>query len=121
MTTKFVQVGDVMNYTAGADIAAGDVVVLKHGLGVALANIANGATGAVAIEGVFVVPKVSGAVFVQGEKLKWIAATANFDDSAAVVAEGDITGAAIAMVAGANLETTATVKLIPGNTVLTPP
>jgi predicted RecA/RadA family phage recombinase len=122
MTTKFIQVGDTINYTAGANIAAGDLVVMKHTLGVALADIANGATGAVAIEGVFSgIPKVSAAVFAVGEKLILdVSATPDaFDDSAATPATGDITGAAIAVVAGANLETTCTIKLTPGNTTIT--
>ena len=121
MTTKFVQNGDVVNYTAGADIAAGDLVVMGHTIGVALTDIANGAVGAVAIEGVFTVPKVSAAVFVVGEKLILdVSATPPaFDDSAATPASGDITGGAVAMVAGANLETTCVVKLTPGNATKT--
>lgn len=119
MTTKFVARGDVMNYVAGADIASGDVVELKHCIGVALADIANGDTGSVAVEGVFELPKVSAAVFVQGEKLVWDTSAGAFDDSAATPATGDITGAAVAMRAGANAETTCLVKLTPGNATLT--
>ena len=78
----------------------------------------------VALEGVFSgVPKVSDAVFVQGEKLVFDVsangALGAFDDSAATPASGDITGGAIAWVAGANLETTCTIKLTPGNTTVT--
>lgn len=121
MTTNYVQRGDVVTYTAGADIAAGDVVVMGHTIGVALVDIANGATGSVAIEGVFTVPKVSAAVFAVGEKLIFdVSATPPaFDDSSATPASGDITGGAIAMVAGANLETTCVVKLTPGNATKT--
>lgn len=122
MTVKFVQVGNTIDYTAGADIAAGDLVVMGNTLGVALTAIANGAVGSVAIEGVFEgVPKVSAAVFVVGEKLILdVSATPDaFDDSAATPATGDITGAAIAVKAGANAETTCTIKLTPGNTTIT--
>ena len=119
MTTKYVQKGDVIDYTAGADIAAGAVVELQHCLGVALAAIANGATGAVAIEGVFELPKVSAAVFAVGEKLIWDTSVDAFDDSAATPATGDLTGAAIAVRAGANGETTCLVKLTPGNVTRT--
>lgn len=119
MTTSYVQEGGVINYTnAGAAISAGDLVVMGHIVGVALTDIAaTTGVGAVAIEGVFTVPKVSAAVFVQGEKLILdVSATPpSFDDSAASPASGDITGAAVAMVAGANAETTAVVKLTPGN------
>lgn len=122
MTVKFVQVGNVVDYTAGADISSGDLVVMGNTLGVALTDIANGDTGAVAIEGVFSgVPKVSAAVFAVGEKLILdVSATPDaFDDSAATPATGDITGAAIAMVAGTNGQTTCTIKLTPGNTTIT--
>lgn len=116
---NFVQNGAVIDYTAGADISAGAVVELQHCLGVAVADIANGETGAVAIEGVFTLPKVSGAVFVVGEKLIWDTSADAFDDSAATPATGDLTGAAIAVKAGANGETTCTVKLTPGNVTRT--
>jgi predicted RecA/RadA family phage recombinase len=121
MTTKFVQDGDVINYAnAGSAISAGAVVEIKHTLGVALTDIAaTSGVGAVAIEGCFTVPKVSGAVWVQGEKLVWDTSAGAFDDSAATPATGDITGAAIAMAAGANGETTAVVRLTPGNATLT--
>jgi predicted RecA/RadA family phage recombinase len=123
MTTKFVQEGNVINYTnAGSAIAAGDVVVMGHMIGVALTDIAaSGGVGAVAIEGVFTVPKVSAAVFTQGEKLIFdvSASPPAFDDSSATPATGDITGGAVAMVAGANTETTCVVKLTPGNATKT--
>lgn len=121
MTTKYIQRGDIIDYTAGADISSGDLVLMGHTIGVALADIANGAVGAVAIEGVFVVPKVSAAVFEVGEKLILdVSATPDaFDDSSATPAAGDITGGAIAVVAGANTETTCTVKLTPGNATKT--
>ena len=119
MSDNYNGAGGVVNYTAGADIAAGDVVVLKHCIGVAIADIANGATGAVAISGRWTVPKVSGAVFVVGEKLIWDSSASSFDDSAATPASGDITGACVAAKAGANLETTCEVILTPGNATLT--
>ncbi len=119
MTTKAVQRGDVLDWVATGAKSSGDAVEVKHMIGVALTDIASGETGAVAIEGVYTMPKVSAAVFVQGEKLIWDTSAGAFDDSAATPATGDITGAAVAMVAGANGETTCTVKLTPGNATLT--
>jgi predicted RecA/RadA family phage recombinase len=124
MAVQFVQVGQTINYSnAGDAISAGDVVVMGTTLGIALVDIAaTTGTGAVAIEGVFSgVPKVSAAVFAQGEKLLLdVSATPDaFDDSSATPATGDILGAAIAWVAGANLETTCTIKLTPGNATKT--
>ena len=121
MAKNFVSDGDVLPWTntTGNAVASGQLIVIGHTLGVALVAIANGASGAVAVEGVFTVPKVSGAVFVQGEKLVWdVSANSGagaFDDSAATPATGDITGGAIAWAAGSDGQTTATVKLTPGN------
>lgn len=122
MTRKYVQPGEVIDYvnTTGSAISSGAVVVFGHTLGIALVDIANGATGAVQICGVFKeVPKVSAAVFAQGEKLLWDVSAGAFDDSAATPASGDLMGAAVAAVAGANGETTCTVLLTPGNATLT--
>ena len=113
--------GDVIPYTntTGAAIASGQVVVIGHILGIALVAIAIGATGSVAVSGVWTVPKVAGAVFEQGEKLIWDTSGAAFDDSAATPAAGDITGGAVAWAAGSNGQATALVKLTPGNTTKT--
>ena len=121
MTTKYQQDGGVITYAnSGSAIAAGDVVVMGHTIGIALTDIADSGSGSVAVEGVFSgVPKVTAAVFTQGEKLIWDVSAGKFDDSAATPANGDVTGAAIAWVAGANNETTCTIKLTPGNATVT--
>jgi predicted RecA/RadA family phage recombinase len=126
MARNYESDGNVIQWTngSGADVASGQLIKLGSILGVALVAIAIGETGSVAIEGVFSgVPKVSAAVFAQGEKLVFdVSANSGagaFDDSAATPASGDVTGGAIAWVAGANLETTCTVKLTPGNTTVT--
>lgn len=112
LSTNYVQEGDVIQYTAGANITAGSLVVMGNTLGVALKDIANGATGSVAIEGVFTLPKVAGAVIAQGESLTWDVSAGNFDDNLAVPAAGDITGAAcFAFAASGNGATTVKVKL----------
>lgn len=119
MTTKYSHDGKVIDYvnTTGAAIASGAVVKMGNVLGVALGDIAIGATGAVGF-GVFRdIPKVTAAVFAQGESLTWDVSAGKFDDNAAVPASGDVTvGAAFAAVAGANLETTCTVMFtgVPG-------
>lgn len=127
MAKNYESDGNTIQWTngTGAAVASGQLVKVGPSmLGVALVALANGATGSVAVEGVFSgVPKVSAAVFAQGEKLIWDV-TANgalgaFDDSAATPATGDVTGGAIAWVAGANTETTCTVKLTPGNATTT--
>jgi predicted RecA/RadA family phage recombinase len=116
MTTKQVQKGDVLDWpNGGSAVLSNAVIELKHSLGVAITDIGAGETGAVALEGVFELPKVSAAVFAVGEKLIWDTSEKKFDDSAMSPATGDITGAAIAMRAGLNTETTCLVKLTPGN------
>jgi len=121
MATNYVSDGNVIQWTngTGSAVSSGDLVVAGHTLGVALVDIANGASGSVAVEGVFTAPKVSAAVFVQGEKLIYDVSAGAFDDSAATPASGDITGGAVAWIAGANAETTCTVKLTPGNATKT--
>jgi len=119
MTDKFQQRGDVINRTLTAIVASGGVVVMRGTIGIALKAGAIGDLVACAVEGVYEVPKVPGAVFAQGEKLLWDASAGQFDDDAAVAAAGDIMGAVVAWVPGLNGETTALVKLTPGNTTLT--
>lgn len=126
MAKNFVGDGKVTQWTngTGSAVASGQVVKVGNLLGVALVAIPAGATGSVAVEGVFSgVPKVSGAVFVKGEKLIFdVSANSGagaFDDSAATPATGDVTGGAIAWEPGSDGQTTCTIKLTPGNTVVT--
>lgn len=92
---NFTQSGEVITIAvAAAAYAAGQVVALGNVLGVAPTAIASGASGELITEGVFTVPKVSGAVIAQGETLTWDASAAAFDDNAATPASGDITGSA---------------------------
>ena len=70
MAKNFIQDGKTLNYTAGANIVSGQFVLIGAIGGVAIADIANGATGVVRVKGVFSVPKASGAV-TQGAKLYW--------------------------------------------------
>lgn len=117
MATNYIQPGQVIEYTAGADKTSGQVVVVGKVLGVCLEAIANGATGPVQIEGVFEVPKVSGAVIALGENLVWDASAGAFDDNAATPATGDVTGGgAIAFEAAGNGVTSFMVKFtgVPG-------
>ena len=118
MTSKYVQPGKVLQYTnAGSAISAGDVVVIGKILGVALVAIANGATGSVAIEGVFTLPKVTAAVIPQGSNLLWDVSATKFDVGTATPATGDVSGPpAVAFEAAGNGATTLAVKLtgVPG-------
>lgn len=119
MAKNFVQEGDIINWTngTGAAVASGDVVAVGQLLGVALVAIAIGAAGSVALEGVFTVPKVSGAVITVGESLVWDVSVGKFDDNLAVPAAGDISGAAaVAFESAGNGVTTLKVRFtgVPG-------
>ena len=71
MTTKFVQPGEVIDYTAGANIASGQVVLMGARIGVALKAIANGETGPMQVTGVFNIAKLSTDNMAQGALLYW--------------------------------------------------
>ena len=109
----------VVQYTAGADITSGSVVVLgtvtgqKCTLGIAVTDIANGATGSVCVRGVATVAKVSAAVIVQGEVVDWDASASSFDDNVATSATGDVPGGAIAAESAGNGVTSIKIILDP--------
>lgn len=71
MTTKFVQPGEAIDYTAGANIASGQVVLMGARIGVALKAIANGETGPMQVTGVFNIAKLSTDNMAQGALLYW--------------------------------------------------
>lgn len=82
MSDNYIQPGDVVQYTAGADINSGDVVPLNNRCGVALGDIANGATGSVALAGVFSVTKATGQTWSIGQALYWDSGNANVTTTA---------------------------------------
>lgn len=111
-----------VNWTNGTGSAIASGAVVKMGatgaatLGIALVDIAAGASGSVGINCSATVAKVSAAVFKAGENLIWDTSAAAFDDNAATPASGDVTGSTRATADGANAETTAVVWFtgIPG-------
>lgn len=119
MADNYIQPGQVIDWTngTGSAVTAGSVVVIGQILGVALVDIADGASGSVHIDGVFAVPKVSAAVIAAGESMVWDVSAGAFDDNAATPATGDVSGApAIAFEAAGDGVTTIAVKFtgIPG-------
>lgn len=97
MATNFVQEGVTIDYTASSAISSGDVVVMGSLIGIALADIANGATGSVMLSGVFDVPKVDAAVIAVGEEVLFDSSASKFDDAAATPATGDHAGSIVAL------------------------
>lgn len=109
MSAKYWQKGEAIDYTAAADIAAGDVVNLATRIGVAAADIAAGETGAVHVTGVFEMPKATGAVTL-GQALYWVVADENI--STAAGAEPANIPAGWAVAAAESADTTVLVKLL---------
>lgn len=117
MATNFVQEGGSINWTngTGAAVVSGQVVAIGNILGVAAVDIANGATGVVYVEGVFIAPKASGASthdFAQGASIYWDASAAKFEKTGTgTLATGDVSGAAVAWEAALSTDTTFKVKI----------
>lgn len=60
MTARFIHDGRSIDYTPSAAVTAGDVVVQADLIGIAKVDIAANALGALAVTGVFDVPKTAG-------------------------------------------------------------
>lgn len=117
MARNHVQPGRVLDYanTGSAAVLSGDVVVAGALLGVALTDIAPGATGSVQIDGVFAVPKVAGTAVAQGAAVVFKKASGAF--TVGSPAAGDVHGAAaVAFSAAAAAATTVHIKFtgVPG-------
>lgn len=111
MANNYVQPGAVFNYenTSGSPVSSGDVVIAGSVIGVALNNIAAGATGSVQTEGVFVLPKNSSKAD-QGDELTWDVSAKKFG-AGITPASGDISGAAVAFSSADAGDSTVQVKL----------
>ncbi len=59
-TGQFIHDGKAVDYTPGSAVSAGDVVVQGDLVGIAKLDIAANALGALAVEGVFDLPKATG-------------------------------------------------------------
>ena len=72
-TATFVHDGKSIDYTPGADVSAGDVVVQNDLVGVAKQPIAASALGALAVTGVFDFPKDTGSAsaIAAGKTVYW--------------------------------------------------
>ncbi|MEK6531263.1 MAG: DUF2190 family protein [Deltaproteobacteria bacterium] len=68
---NYIQTGESLEYTAGANITSGSGVLVGKRLGVAATDIANGSKGVLAMRGVFSLPKLSTDVVAQGDELYW--------------------------------------------------
>lgn len=106
MTTKFLAEGEVLNHVASGAKTVGQVVLIGDRIGIALAAIADGATGALAVEGVFTIDKTTPEVYAQGDQLYWVAGTSKVSSTA-----GSNKKAGIAAAAALSAATTCAVKI----------
>ena len=115
MTVKFVQNGHSIDYTPGADVTAGDVVVQGDLVGVAKQDIKANVLGAQAVTGVFDFPKAAGdGGIAAGARCYW--------DVAEGVAKGSAEAGANKLIgkavkAALTADTTVRVALAPGDAV----
>jgi predicted RecA/RadA family phage recombinase len=88
MTAIFKQRGECVNYVPTTDTTAGDVVVQGDLVGIAKLDIKANTLGAIALTGVFAIPKAtgSGEEIPAGTKLYW-------DAGNGVVTDDDASGA----------------------------
>lgn len=68
---NYINEGKTLTYTATADIVSGQAVRVGTKIGVAVADIANGATGTLWMDGVFELPKKSADTVTVGAALYW--------------------------------------------------
>lgn len=71
MAKKFIQPGEAIDYTAGATLASGDVVVMGARIGIVLNDMVSGDVGAVRVTGVWELAKLSTDVIAQGALVYW--------------------------------------------------
>jgi len=125
MATNYVGPGETLDWynDSGSAVSAGDVLVLGTNsttiMGIALEDIASTGTGAVAIDGVYTVAKVSAAAIDAGESVIWDASASAFDDNQATPATGDVSGCCVAVETKAATTTTVKVKLNVGPGTIT--
>lgn len=82
MAKNYKQAGGIWDHTAGSNLTSGSPVLMGDVLGVALADIASGSTGAVAVSGTFTIAKLSTDVVAQGAALYWDAGNSRLTTTA---------------------------------------
>lgn len=92
---SFVQKGDLLEYTPGSALAAGDVVVIGSLVAVAVTAIPANKPGTVDIVNVWSMPCASGATGAQGSAINWYA-TSGVAHASTGVAAGKLAKARLA-------------------------
>lgn len=112
MATNFNQDGQTVTWTngTGSDVASGAAVVIGSQLGVAITDIADGESGAVAMEGVFSLPKTAGSAIALGAAVDYDVSTSTVNGDI-TAATGDLIGCGVAWAAAESADETVMVKL----------
>lgn len=87
MAKKYIQPGEVITFTAGANLVSGQPVVIGEMVGIVQNDVLNGAQGEAAIVGVWEVVKAAGATWTKGQKLFWDKTNLNFTPTASADAD----------------------------------
>jgi predicted RecA/RadA family phage recombinase len=103
---NYVQEGDAIEITAGADIASGAGVLIGSLFGVAAGAFANGAQGIINTKGVFDLPKVGSQAWTVGVRVYWTGTACTTTASS-----NKLIGVAVAAVGSGAGETTGRVRL----------
>ena len=105
---NFIQHGNAVDITAGADISSGDGVLVGSMFGVAAGDIANGEDGTINLSGVYDLPKIGSQAWTVGALVYW-------DDSnsrcTTVATDNTLIGVAVAAVGSGASDTTGRVRL----------
>jgi len=116
----FVQQGRAIDHTPSADVAAGDVIVSGLLVGVAERAISANYLGAISLEGIYDIAKITGVIAV-GVSVYWdadgdpLGGTAGTGCLTTVKPDGVFAGITVA--AAADTDTTARVKLVQSESV----
>jgi predicted RecA/RadA family phage recombinase len=110
MAKNYVGPGERIPFIAAAALSSGALVAIGNLFGVVLHDVASGAQGIAAIEGEFIVPKLSTAVITNGLPLAF-SVTNGYVFLNGSAATGDLTNACVAVEAAGNGTTTVRVRL----------
>lgn len=105
---NYVQPGDTITFTAGADYSSGDGVVVGTLFGIACGDVANGDDGEIKTTGVFDLTKVGSQAWTVGAPIYWDAGNSR---CTTVAEDNPLIGVAVLAVGSGAGETTGRVRL----------
>lgn len=107
MATNFYQEGCVQEFAAPANVTSGTPILVGTLVAIPLVTALSGVRCNFALDGVWTVPKATGAAWTEGQVLYWDSAAGNFATAASATARR----AGSAALAAASGDTTGTVRL----------